>query len=110
MAASYRASYTGIGELLCAPFMVAEMRRRAERVKALAEATAPVDDDPHNKHRGRYKRSFSVESGIRVGKTRRAYGRVLNDAPEAYYVEYGNVNTPRHRILGRALEAAGGED
>jgi hypothetical protein len=104
MGARYKASYAGIGEMLCAPGMVADMRRRAEAVQAVAENSAPVART--GAHRGRYKAAFRVSSGIREGRTRRAYGRVSNDAPEALIVEYGNRNTPRHRTLGRALDAA----
>jgi hypothetical protein len=86
--------------------MQAEMRRRAELVKARAEASAPVDRT--GPHPGRYKQSFRVTSGVREGKTRRAFGRVTNDAPEAILVEYGSRNNPRHRTLGKALDAATG--
>lgn len=97
--------YEAFGEaVLCSPEMVAEMHRRAERVKDAAEATAPVYEQ--GPHPGRYKESFEVTSGVKEGKTRRAYGRVTNTAPEAIYVEYGNTNTPRHRTLGHALDAA----
>jgi hypothetical protein len=92
--------------VLCAPWMVAEMKRRAELVAAAAVASAPVDED--GPHPGRYKGAFSVESGVRTGKTTRAYGRVTNDAPEARFVEFGTRNNPRHRTLGKALDAAGG--
>jgi hypothetical protein len=96
---SFRLDVAGFGEFLCGPAMQAEMRRRAEKVKARAEATAPVDRN--SRHAGRYKRSFRVVSGVREGKTRRAFGRVVNDAPEATLVEYGSRNNPRHRTLGR---------
>jgi hypothetical protein len=91
--------------MLCSERMQAEMHRRAEKVAAAAELDAPVGStsDPHA---GRYKASFSVDSGVREGKTRRAYGRVTNDAPEAVYVEYGNKNIDPHHTLGRALDAA----
>jgi hypothetical protein len=104
MTAQFRADYRGIGEMLCSEEMQADMHRRAERVAAAAEADAPVGgvSDPH---RGRYKASFSVESGVREGKTRRAFGRVVNDSPEAVYVEYGNKNIDAHHTLGRALDA-----
>jgi hypothetical protein len=107
MATRFKGDYEGIGLMLCAPWMVADMRRRALAVKAFAEATAPVART--GEHRGRYKASFRVESGIRVGKTKRAYGRVINDAPEAIIVEYGNRNTPRHATLRKALEAVAGD-
>jgi hypothetical protein len=107
MADGYDANYAGIGEMLCMPGMVADMRRRAEKVKDFAEATAPVDDG--GPHPGRYKAAFHVDSGIQQGKTRRAFGRVTNDSPEAFYVEYGNRNVPKHRTLGTALTAAAGD-
>lgn len=104
---TFRGSYKGIGELLCAPFIEAEMLRRAEKVKATAEAIAP-DAVPLGVG---YKYEFKVESGVRArkgGRHRRAYARVSNSSLHAIYVEYGGGNTPKHRTLGRALDAAGG--
>lgn len=101
---SFHADYHGIGEMLCSPEMQAEMHRRAEKVKAAAEAAAPYD--PASKDGTHYKDSFTVESGVREGKTRRAYGRVVNDDPAAFYIEYGTSDTPRYRTLGRALDHA----
>jgi hypothetical protein len=102
--ARLRWDYKGGADMLTMPGMQAEMRRRAENVQAAAEASAPVYRGPTG---GRYKRSFTTTSGVRDrGRSRRAFGRVTNDAPEALYVEYGNRNTPRHRTLGRALDAA----
>jgi hypothetical protein len=105
MTANFEGDYRGIGEMLCSEEMQAEMHRRADKIAVAAEADAPVGpaSDPH---RGRYKASFTVGSGVQEGKTRRAYGRVTNDAPEAIYVEYGNKNTDAHHTLGRALDAA----
>jgi len=101
----FRASYSGIGELLRSDFMQAEMRRRAEKVKDLAQATAP-DAPPYGVG---YKYEFEVTSGIKVSKrgTKRAYGRVTNHSEHAIWVEFGGENTPAHRTLGRALRAAG---
>lgn len=94
--------------MLRSEFMQEAMEARAARVKALAEFTAPVDVD--DDHPGLYKASFELSSGVRAGKrggrSRRAYGRVTNHAPYALDVEYGTRDTPRHRTLGRALEAA----
>lgn len=97
----FRASYSGIGKMIRSPQMRAEMRRRAEKVKVVAEATAPVDS-------GEYKSSFRVTSGARGGiRKDRAYGRVTNTAPHAFYVEYGTSKTPAHHTLRHALSAAG---
>lgn len=103
MGAEFKASYNGIGDMLRSEFMQAAMEARALRVKARAEATAPVYEQ--GSHPGRYKASFHVTSGVRHAKTSRAYGRCYNDSPEALYVEYGNVNTPAHHTLLAALDA-----
>lgn len=102
---TFRPSYRGIGDLLTADFMQAEMVRRAEKVKALAESTAP-DAAPLGVG---YKYEFRVTGGIKESKkgTKRAVGRVTNDSEHAMWVEFGGQNTPAHRTLGRALRAAG---
>lgn len=101
---TYKPSYAGLGELLRAEFLQAEMARRAEKVKELAEATAP-DYEPLGVG---YKYEFRVMWGVKTSSkgTRRAFGRVVNDSEHALYVEYGGQNTPAHRTLGRALRAA----
>ncbi|MGZ6806390.1 MAG: HK97 gp10 family phage protein [Mycobacteriaceae bacterium] len=106
----FNPSYVGLGEVLRCPEMQAEMRRRAERIKAAAEAMAPVGDAAKgDKHPGQYKASFHVESGSGPSlRGVRAYGRVTNDAPHAAAVEFGNSHSPAQHVLGRALDAAGG--
>jgi len=101
----YNASYRGIGKLLTADFMQAEMVRRAEHVKALAQSTAP-DAPPYGVG---YRYEFAVTSGVKTSKrgTKRAFGRVTNHSEHALWVEFGGQNTPAHRTLGRALRAAG---
>jgi hypothetical protein len=62
----YRHQYKNFGDaVLRSEWMVAEMRRRAEAVKAAAEALAPVGDPATDSHSGRYKDSFSVSAGVR---------------------------------------------
>jgi len=102
--ASFNADFRGIGEMLCSPEMQADMKARAERVAARAQATAPYD--PDSKDGTHYRDAFTVESGVQAGKTRRAYGKVTNDDPAAFYIEHGTGDTPKHRTLGRALDAA----
>lgn len=108
--ARFQTSYTGIREMLNAPFMVREMRRRAERVAARAEAAAPIGDPATDPHPGRYKASFRVASGAHGGyRHDRAYGRVENTAPEAFIVEFGTSRQEARHTLRNALhEAAGG--
>jgi hypothetical protein len=87
-------------EVLNAAGMVAEMRSRAERVKAAAEAIAPADT-------GQYAASFTVSSGTGGGVHRdRAYAKVRNSDPAAPYVEYGNgrEGTAQH-VMQRAKDA-----
>lgn len=94
---TYNASYTGIGEMLKSPEMQAAMLRKAVKVRDRAAEIAPVDT-------GAYKASLEASSGIEAdGK--RAYGRVTANVPYAFQVEYGTHDTPRHRTLGRALDA-----
>lgn len=107
--ARFNASYRGIGELLRSPELEAEMRSRADKIKDRAELIAPVGKPPDDKHPGRYKASFNVSTSRRGGdKQDRAEARVTNDAPEAFYVEFGSKKTPRYHTLLIATEAAKG--
>ena len=100
----FNASYEGIGQMLKSPEMQAAMHALAEKVAARAEAIAPFD--PHDPDGEHYKDAFEVSSGVRHGsKTERAYGRVTNTDKAAVFVEFGTKNNPRHRTLGRALDA-----
>lgn len=110
MGSKFTGDFYGIGKMLTADFMVAEMKRRAERVMALAIATAPTD--VRDKDGEYYRDHFKVESGVRRRVTNRAYGRVVNDHSAALSIEFGTGDpkghrTPRHRTLGNALSAAG---
>lgn len=101
----FNASYRGIGELLRSTGIEAEMLRRAEKIKARFEETAPVDET--GPHPGRLRDSAVVTSD-RLGGVHhdRAVAHVVVEAPEAFYAEFGNTNVSRHRTLGRALDAA----
>jgi bacteriophage HK97-gp10 putative tail-component len=103
---TFNASYKGIGELLVADFIRAEMVRRAGKVLVRARATAP-DYEPLGVG---YVDEFELTSGTKVSKkgTRRAVATVRNGSKHALYVEFGGQNTPAHRTLGRALSEAGG--
>lgn len=106
MAVKYQASYVGIGDMLCSEFMQVAMKTRIDRAKDLAVAIAPVYEA--GPHPGRYKAAFSTSSGVRAGKSRRAYGRLTNSSPEALAVEFGTENNPARHILVRSLDAVGG--
>jgi hypothetical protein len=88
--------------------MVEEMRHRAGHVFDAAVADAAQHYDPTDHDGDHYIDHFRVEAGIQERKTRRAVGKVINDHQAALYIEYGTVDTPRQRILGRALDAAAG--
>ena len=111
-------SYEGIGRLLRSVGMETEMIKRAERIKQAAEARAPVYSGPgRDEHRGRYKASFRIESSLRGGDRHdRAEATVLNDSPEAIFVErghraYGNIPAQEgQHILAQAMMAAAGDE
>jgi Bacteriophage HK97-gp10, putative tail-component len=109
---NFQADYRGIGEMLRSDFIEADMVERAFKVLARAEATAPFDaKDRDGFH---YRDAFHVESGRRGGARHdRAYASVVNTNDVALFVEYGGDwidkgggRTPRHRTLGKALDAA----
>lgn len=102
----FNASYKGIGDLLTADFIRAEMVRRAEKVLARAKATAP-DYRPFGIG---YTDDFELTVGVKRSKkgTKRARATVRNKSEHALWVEMGGKNTPKHRTLGKALSEAGG--
>jgi hypothetical protein len=97
---TFRPSYDGIGDMLTAPWMVAAMHARAEAGLRFAEGIAP-------RRTGAYARSLRVRSGVREGKTRRAYGRLESTDAKALHLEFGTEDTKAHRTLGRALDVMG---
>lgn len=104
MPSTFRADYGGIGRLLVSEDMQADMHRRAERMKAYAEADAPFD--PADRDGDHYRDHFSVSSGIQERKTRRAVGTLTNDHRAAFQIEVGTKDTPAHHTLTRAIDAA----
>lgn len=91
--------------MLNMPGVVEEMRRRGEQVLQHAIEDSPIRDG--GPHPGRMKSSWTMETGRDGGVHKdRAYARISNPTPEAFYNEYGNIHTPRRRILGRALDSA----
>lgn len=102
-------SYTALGEMLNADFMVAEMERRAKMIEEWAFDRAPVySGRGKDDHRGRYKASFSSGAFPHGGvHGDRAEGWVENTAPEALYVEYGNRGREPYHLMLRALYEGG---
>lgn len=105
MASYYTHNFPAFGkECLQAPWMRSVMRARAAAVMSTAQSISPVDT-------GEYVSSFELSDGITSfgGPGMRAFGRVTNTAPHALAVEFGFGRTPRYRVLGRSLYAAGGD-
>lgn len=108
MAARFRMSRKGVGQMLRMPGMQAEMLRRADVIKGVAEAISPVDE--HGPDPGHYKASWETDSTSRGGRRRdRAVGYVRNTAYFARWVEYGNgqPGAPAHHVLLRAAAMGG---
>lgn len=108
MAGAFDPSYAGLGELLVSPEMQAAMRQKAQQAADYAEALSPVGPvgDPH---RGLYKSSWEVDSGVRSAPSRRAYGRVTNTTDYAASVEFGNGRMDGQYVLTRAIDAMKGD-
>jgi hypothetical protein len=100
----FSADYDGIGEMLKADFMEAAMLERAEKVRSVAEATAPFDAKEATHFRDSFHTSSTVEGGVHHD---RATATVYNDDTAAVQIELGTSKTPAHRTLTKALDAAG---
>lgn len=121
---TFRPNRAGIARIPYSEGSYRELERRANRVKALAEATAPEKT-------GEYKRSFKV---VRTRIGGKAAVQVVNTDPKAQLIEFGSrphviepktkqalawpggrhpvkkVNhpgTPAFHVLRNALRAAG---
>jgi hypothetical protein len=102
---TFKPNHVGIGQMLRTDAMLAHMVALAEKVKAEAVVTAPYD--PQSKDGTHYKEAFTV-SGTKAGGVHkdRAEGKVSNTDVAAFFIEYGTGHSPRHRTLGKALDAA----
>lgn len=108
MAARFKLRRTGVGELLRSPMIQAEMVRRAQIIKSVAESIAPEGVPPGDPHPGLYRASVVVTSRKRGGRKRdRATATATNRAPYARWVEYGTERVRAHHVMLRAAQAAG---
>ncbi|MFI8499462.1 HK97 gp10 family phage protein [Streptomyces sp. NPDC085524] len=107
MAARFKMSRKGVGQLLRSPMILAEMVRRAELIQSTGEVIAPVGG-PSDPHSGRYKENFFVTSTTRGGRRRdRATATVGNGSYYARWVEYGTEKVDAHHVMLRAAQAGG---
>ena len=97
---TFRPNYKGVGDMLKSKHMAARMLKRAEKVKARAETTAPRSGDTRDTP---YADRFEASTRMRAD---RVVGVVSNDHPAALHIELGTRDTPKHRTLGKALSAA----
>lgn len=106
MPARFKMKRKGVGEMLRMPGMQAEMLRRANVIKGVAEPISPVDEN--SPRPGHYKASWETDSTSRGGRRRdRAVGYVRNTAYFARWVEYGTEKVPAHHVLLRAAQIGG---
>lgn len=107
MAARFRMKRKGVGEMLRMPGMQAEMLRRANVIKSIAQSTSPVYQGPQGGH---YKASWETDSTPRGGRRRdRAVAYVRNTSHYARFVEYGTERVPAHHVLLRAAQTGGAD-
>lgn len=105
--ARFKMDRRGVGQLLRSRELEAEMLRRAELIRQVAEGISPVGGmgDPHP---GQYKSSWKTSSTDRGGRRRdRATATVSNSSYYARWVEYGTERYPGQHVLLRAAVAGG---
>lgn len=108
MAARFKMKRAGVGQLLRSPGVQAEMLRRANVIKGVAESLSPVGSAARDPHPGQYKASWRTESRTRGGRRRnRATATVWNAAYYARWVEYGTEQVHGHHVLLRAARIGG---
>lgn len=110
MSGKWTWKYNEMGDLLRGPEIRTELVAKAEAVKAVAEVIAPVGDPVTDVHSGLYAASFGTEDGVmtNIEGNEVGYAKVVNHAPYAAAVEYGNGHFPPHHTMARALEIGGG--
>lgn len=99
--------------VLNAPWMVEEMRGRAERGAEFARSIAPVDEA--SPEPGRYRDSITADAHTYGGVNHdRAVGIVSSDVTTAdgkanlsVIVEFGTEKQDGHHVMGRTLDALG---
>lgn len=109
MAARFKMSTRGVGQLLNSPMVAGEMLRRAQVIKGVAEAISPVGG-PGDPHPGQYKKSWYARVERKaVGRSRkkRPVGVVGNSAYYARWVEWGTDKVHAHHVLLRAARIGG---
>lgn len=109
MAARFKMSTRGVGQLLNSPMIASEVLRRAEVIKSVGQSLSPVGG-PGDPHPGRYKASWYAKverKAIGRSRKKRPVGVVGNSAYYARWVEWGTERVRAHHVLLRAAQAGG---
>ena len=94
---TFKANRSGIRQIARSPEVLRLLEKRADRVRDAAVALAPVES-------GTYKRSFKTYSFLtQYGGFQRGMATVVNEAPYAAAVEFGNARRRGEHVLARAL-------
>jgi hypothetical protein len=100
---TFTPDHRGVGDLLNSDGMRDAMDAHGQEIRMRAETIAPVYTGRGAHHPGRYKASFHVRSHLHGGATNdRAEAVVYNNAPEAFYVEFGHWGAEPEHIMARA--------
>lgn len=108
-AARFKMKSRGVGQLLRSDMIQAEILRRGEVIKGVAEAISPVGG-PGDPHPGQYKASWYVRIEQKpVGRShkKRPVAVVGNSSYYARWVEYGTERVHAHHVLLRAAQIGG---
>ena len=105
---SFSTNYDGIHAMLNMPEIVKTINGHADRVMGVCVATAPVGSPAEpDKHAGRYKAAFHTAVFMHHGaKKDRPEGYVINDSPDAFWVEFGHHGREPYATIRRALFGA----
>lgn len=106
MPARFVPNEAGIRRVLQSEDMQQTLAARMERARIRAEAIAAVDTGRYayavNIPPGERGGGFHVVSGVDDG---RAFARLVNDTPYAYFLEFGTRYMKAHKTLRRSIDA-----
>lgn len=106
---TYKGNFRGIGLMLQRPGMRKVVVQKAAEMLPVAQRLSPVGTPPNDKHPGQYRSSFRIEYGEKPVEWRgvkrvRPYGRLVNTAPYAMDVEFGNKRYAGHAPLRKTMD------
>ncbi|GGX26961.1 hypothetical protein [Streptomyces chryseus] len=107
---TYHGKFTGMGAMLRRPWMLRAVTKPAHRALAIAQALSPTGNPAEDPHPGLYRSAFKVTYELKNKPFRgqpalRATATLVNTAPHAGIVEYGNGKTEKYAVLRRTIDA-----